>query len=111
VLEQVREARASRSLVAGAYLVPHLDGGERHRVVLMEDDLEPVGEGVLLERDPRDALRVRHARRRGGGDEEAERDALGHAKVMRHLIHLSRLMRSRRDAPDGKTVDQTCWRA
>ena len=38
-------------LVAGADLVPGIDGHDRSRVILVEDDLEPVRQRVLLELD------------------------------------------------------------
>jgi trehalose 6-phosphate synthase/phosphatase len=50
--------RAYRRLLRSA---PHL----RERVVLVQDDLQPVGQGQLLEPQLRNALRVCH--RRGGG--------------------------------------------
>ncbi len=50
MLEQVGEAALARRLVGGADVVPDVDRDLREPVVLAEDDREPVGELVLLER-------------------------------------------------------------
>ena len=57
VLEQMREAGSSGLLVGGADVVPDVDGHDRHRLVLMQDHVEAVGELELPER---------HLKRRGG---------------------------------------------
>ena len=51
VLEEVREAALAGHLVAAADVVPQIDGHEGHGLVLVEDDLQSVGQGVFLERD------------------------------------------------------------
>ena len=51
VLEQVREPRATGSLIAGADLVPDVHGDDRRRVVWGEDDAQAIRQRELLERD------------------------------------------------------------
>ncbi len=53
VLEQVREPGAAGDLVAGADVVPRVDGDERDVVIDREDHLETVVERVALEVDLR----------------------------------------------------------
>ena len=66
MLEQVREPGASDLFVAGADVIPRIDGDDWSRVILVEDDLETVRKGVFLELDARSGLRAeRHGRDRG----------------------------------------------
>ncbi len=51
VLEQVREPRPARDLVLRAHVVPDVDGGDRARVVFVDDHLQSVVEDVFPERD------------------------------------------------------------
>src|SRR5262245_16802987 len=44
------EAGAPGALVLRADVVPHVHGHDRHVVVFVDDDVEAVGEGALLER-------------------------------------------------------------
>jgi hypothetical protein len=53
VLEEVREAGATGLLVRRADVIPEVDGHPRQPLVLAEDDIEAVGQRVLLERQPR----------------------------------------------------------
>ena len=49
VLEQMREAGVARPLVLRADVIPEVHGDDRARVVLVEEDVESVGERVLRE--------------------------------------------------------------
>ena len=51
VFEQVREARAPGLLVRRSDVVPDVHRDKRQTMVFREDDFQPVGQGVLLERD------------------------------------------------------------
>jgi hypothetical protein len=51
VLEQVRETRASASLVLRADVVPQVDRNDRHAAILMDDDVEAVGERAFRVRE------------------------------------------------------------
>ncbi len=42
VLEQMREARASRALVRGSHVIPDVHADERHAVILVEDHVQTV---------------------------------------------------------------------
>jgi hypothetical protein len=47
VLEQVREAGASRHFVLRADVIPDVDGDNGKRVILVDQDVETVGQRVL----------------------------------------------------------------
>jgi hypothetical protein len=51
VFEQVRKPGAAGPLMARPDVVPHADGGHRDVVILVDDDLEAVGERTGGERD------------------------------------------------------------
>jgi hypothetical protein len=51
VLEQVREPGATRPLIRRAHVIPQVHGDERGRVVLREDDTEPIVEREGLDWD------------------------------------------------------------
>ena len=80
VLEQMGEAGAAGLLVLRADVIQHLDGDGRGRVVLRENDREPVRQRVPLERNSDSggaALRSAIAlcgRCDGDGTEQRERD-------------------------------------
>ncbi len=59
VLEQVREAGAAGHLVLRADVIPDVDRDRRRRVILREDDREPVRQRVTLERNVDGAWPVR----------------------------------------------------
>ncbi len=46
-VEEMREARAPRHLVPGADIDPEVHGDDRHAVVLVDHDPQPVGQGVF----------------------------------------------------------------
>ena len=71
VLEQVGEAGAPRGFVARADLVPDVDHHLGHAVILVQDHLEAVRQGVLLEVDLGEVRRGRFGR--GAGDDKRER--------------------------------------
>ena len=48
VLEEVREAGTAGHLVLGADVVPDVDGDDRQRVIFVDEDVEAVGECVLV---------------------------------------------------------------
>jgi len=72
VLEQVREAGPSGLLVRRSHVVPDVHRNERQTMVFREDDLQPVGQGVLLEGDIRN---IGDARRRALRTEALRADA------------------------------------
>ena len=92
VLEQVRKAGAPGPLVLGADVVPDVDRHDRHVMILVDDDVEAVGERALGERKvDRTSMRSRCLPNRdernlalvrfGGlvrGDRHLRRRALGH---------------------------------
>jgi hypothetical protein len=60
VLEEMGEAGASGALVGGADVIPEVDGHEREPMILGEDDLQAIREGVFLhvELGHRDRMRL-----------------------------------------------------
>jgi hypothetical protein len=54
----VREPGAADLFVAGADVIPRIDGDDWSRVILVEDYLETIRKGVLLELDARSSLRA-----------------------------------------------------
>jgi hypothetical protein len=50
--KQVREAGAAGDFVLRADVIPDVDGNERRRMVFVEDDVEPVGQLVVVDADP-----------------------------------------------------------
>jgi hypothetical protein len=57
VLEEMREARAARLLVGGSDVIPDVDRHRRHALVLMQDDVQPVGQRELPIRNLQDRCR------------------------------------------------------
>ena len=51
MFEKMCEAGAVWAFVFASHLVEHVGGNDRSRVVLMEDDVHPIGEGVFGELD------------------------------------------------------------
>ena len=51
VLEEVREPGPPRLLARRSHVIPDVDGDERHRVVLVQDDVQPVRQRELRVRD------------------------------------------------------------
>jgi hypothetical protein len=50
VFKKVGKAGAAYLFVLGTDMVPDVDRHQRYRVVLMQDDIKPVGKGYLLKR-------------------------------------------------------------
>ena len=67
VLEQVREAGLAALLVARADVVPEVHRDDRRRVILVDDEPQPVVERELLVGDPVAVARERRAGCRGRG--------------------------------------------
>ncbi len=49
VLEEMRKTGAARTLVLGPDVIPDVEGDDRDVVILMNDDVEPVGKGPFDE--------------------------------------------------------------
>ncbi len=82
VLEQMREAGSPRLLVGRADVVPDVDRRDRHRLVLMQDDVEPVRELELPERHLKRRGRLRQ-HRRNQQDHGEQSKATAHADSLR----------------------------
>jgi hypothetical protein len=67
VFEEVCETGAPLVFVRRSDVVPQIDCHDRQTAVLTQDDVEPIGELVLLERQPGYVTGRRDARRRTGG--------------------------------------------
>lgn len=76
VLEQVGEAGPPRLLISGSHVVPDVHADDGQRVVLVQDDLEAVGQ---RERGVRDAQRAGRPEPARCGDDRQQREPEGHA--------------------------------
>jgi len=77
VFEQVGKTGLARPLVLRADVVPDVDGHDWGGTVLVQDDLQPVGQLVLFEgklRQPRSAGRLRSAYQGGGAGKSHHHD-------------------------------------